>query len=447
MSATSIEKEQTTDFEALLAARRAEEPSWLTAVRKRGMATFAATGFPTTDHEEWRFTNLDPIRRGGFRPASNRPVSLSADELAKCRFGWAAPIELVFVDGQFAPQLSRMTNLPKGLAIGSLRETIRTNPAGVEPWLGRFADETRDPFVALNSAMMTEGAVVRAARGAVVEEPIHLLFVSTAAGEQTAFHPRNLVIAEENSQLTVVESYVASKGATHYFTNAATEVVAEKNAVVDHYMIELDGPAAINVSTLRAEQDRDSNFTSHSVLLGGLLVRNNVHPVLAGEGCQSTLNGLFVAGGRQHMDNFMRVEHARPHGGSRQFYKGILDGEGHGVFSGRIIVHKDAQKTDAKQTNMNLLLSDTALIDTKPQLEIYADDVKCTHGATIGQVDADAVFYLRSRGIPLETARSLLVYAFASESFGRMKVEPLRSALEKLVLARLPHSELLENLA
>ena len=245
-------------------------------------------------------------------------------------------------------------------------------------------------------------------------------------------HPRNLIVAEENSQVTVVEDYV-SLGEGTTFSNAATELVAGDNANVSHYMIVREGDSAYNFSTLRIQQGRHANVATHSLLLSGALVRNNVHPVLAGEGSECLINGLFMANGRQHMDNYMLVEHASPHCASRQFYNGILDDRAHGVFHGRIIVHKDAQKTDAKQTNRNLLLSDDARIDTKPQLEIYADDVKCTHGATIGQIEENALFYLRSRGIDEISARKLLLLAFASECLERMAANPARDHVEQLI--------------
>src|SRR5208282_1469456 len=262
--------------------------------------------------------------------------------------------------------------------------------------------------------------------------PISLLFVSTAHDSPTVNHPRNLIVAEENSQATIVEDYV-SLGEGEALCNTVTELVAGDHSVVSHYMIEREHSQAFNVSTLRIQQGRTADVASHSVLIGGALVRNNVHPVLAGEGGECLINGLFIGTGRQHLDNYMLVEHASPHCSSRQFYNGILDGHAHGVFHGRIIVHKDAQKTDAKQTNRNLLISDTAQIDTKPQLEIYADDVKCTHGATIGQIDENSLFYLRSRGIDEASARTLLLVAFASECVERMKEGPVRTHVEKLV--------------
>jgi Fe-S cluster assembly protein SufD len=252
-------------------------------------------------------------------------------------------------------------------------------------------------------------------------------------------HPRNLIVADENSQVTVVEDYV-SLGEGTTFSNAATELVAGDNAKVAHYMIVREGDQAYNFSTLRIQQGRSANVATHSLLLSGALVRNNVHPVLAGEGSECLINGLFMANGRQHMDNYMLVEHASPHCDSRQFYNGILNGQSHGVFHGRIIVHKDAQKTDAKQTNRNLLLSDDAQIDTKPQLEIYADDVKCTHGATIGRFDDNALFYLRSRGLAEAAARHVLLLAFANECLDRMNSPQVRDQLEKLVVAGLPEA-------
>ena len=256
----------------------------------------------------------------------------------------------------------------------------------------------RDAFSALNTAFAEDGSYVHLRRGVALEAPIHLLFVSTARDVPTMVHPRNLIVAEDQSQATIVEEY-ASLGVSVVLCNSVTELIAGGNTTISHYMIEGEHTEAFNVSTLRIQQGRSANVASHSLLLGGGLVRNNVHPVLAGEGGECLINGLFVGAGRQHLDNYMHVEHASPHCSSRQFYNGILDGHAHGVFHGRIVVHKDAQKTDAKQTNRNLLLSDDAQIDTKPQLEIYADDVKCTHGATIGQIEDNALFYLRSRGI------------------------------------------------
>ena len=341
------------------------------------------------------------------------------------------------------PELSLLNKPVDGVTIASLAHELDRNSNSVEQHLGRYLDQRRDSFSALNTAFMEDGAYVHIRRGVIVEEPICLLFVSTLdAASPIMSHPRNLILMDEDSQATFVEEYV-SLGSGTAFCNAATELVAADNTVLSHYRIEREQAGTFNISTLRMQQARSANLASHSVLLGGALVRNNVHPVLAGEGGECLINGLFLGGDHQHIDNYMLVEHASPHCGSRQFYNGILDGHAHGVFHGRIIVHKDAQKTDAKQTNRNLLLSDDAQIDTKPQLEIHADDVKCTHGATIGQIDEEALFYLRSRGISEVSARNLLLRAFAGECIARMKDGPVRNHVESLVnhhVLRLAHA-------
>jgi Fe-S cluster assembly protein SufD len=257
-----------------------------------------------------------------------------------------------------------------------------------------------------------------------------------AGKEATVCHPRNLIVIGRGGQATIVENYLGVEGEL-YFTNAVTEIVVGENGVGEHYKVQREGGKAFHIATLQACLERNSNFSSHSISLGGALVRNEVNAVLDGEGGECTLNGLYMVGGGQHVDNHTRIDHVKAHCNSRELYKGVLDGKSRGVFSGKIYVHEGAEKTDAKQTNKNLLLSEDAVINTKPQLEIYADDVKCTHGTTIGQLDQEAIFYLRSRGIDLEAARGLLTYAFASEMIGRIKVEPVRAQLEHLLLARL----------
>jgi Fe-S cluster assembly protein SufD len=324
--------------------------------------------------------------------------------------------------------------------VGSLAQELTNNPGAIEPHLGRYLDIERDPFSALNTAFIEDGAYINIPPGIVLESPIHLLFISTAHDTPVVTHPRNLIVVGENSQATIIEDYVSLGRGAKALCNTATELVAGDHSITSHYMIEREDESTFNISTLRIQQGRTADVASHSVLAGGALVRNNVHPVLAGEGGECLINGLFMGRNRQHLDNYMLVEHASPHCGSRQFYNGILDGHAHGVFHGRIIVHKDAQKTDAKQTNRNLLLSDTAQIDTKPQLEIYADDVKCTHGATIGQIEENALFYLRSRGIDKASARRLLLFAFASECLDRMRTGPARAYVENLIQQKLGDS-------
>ena len=416
------------------------EHAWLRTLRHAGFARFCELGFPTTHDEDWRFTNVSPISRTAFRLASEvetpHAASLQARDVEPFRIPGAA-CQLVFVNGRYAPELSSLGKLPKGVRVSSLAEAIKSDAANLEGHLGRYAGFDRDAFIALNSAFLADGGYVHVARGTVVEAPICLLYVSSGNSAPGMTHPRNLVVAGDHTQVTVVEDYVSVDSGL-MFSNVVTELFAGEDAVVAHYMIEREDTQALNVSTLRIQQERNANVESHSVLLGGALVRNNVHPVLAGEGGECLINGLYIGKGRQHMDNYMLVEHAQPHCNSRQFYNGILDEQAHGVFHGRIIVHKDAQKTDAKQTNRNLLLSDEAQIDTKPQLEIYADDVKCTHGATIGQVEENALVYLGSRGLDEVAARRLLLYAFASECLDRMRTGPVRTYLESLTRSWLP---------
>jgi Fe-S cluster assembly protein SufD len=420
--------ENFSEFEKLAAGHALP---WLRNLRQDAFARFCEVGFPTTHDEDWRFTNVSAIAQTAFRLTCNRPVRLSQQELDPYRVP-GVNCQLVFVNGNFARELSLLGKLPDGVKVSNLGGEISSNPEAIEPHLGRYLDIRRDAFCALNTAFGEDGAYVHIPRGTLVEEPIYLLFVSTANDAPSMSHPRNLIVAEEDSQATIVEDYVSLDGGA-VFCNTVTELVAGDHTVLSHYMIEREHEEAFNISTLRIQQGRSANVVSHSVLLGGALVRNNVHPVLAGEGGECLINGLFIGNGHQHLDNYMLVEHASPRCGSRQFYNGILDGHAHGVFHGRIIVHKDAQKTDAKQTNRNLLLSDDAQIDTKPQLEIYADDVKCTHGATIGQIEGDALFYLRSRGIDEVSARKLLLFAFASECLDRMKQGPVRRHVEELI--------------
>ncbi|MGH9815718.1 MAG: SufB/SufD family protein, partial [Candidatus Acidiferrales bacterium] len=334
---------------------------WLQKLRRDSFARFCEVGFPTLRDEDWRFTSVAAIAQRPFQLAGHaaRPSPL---QLNPWRMEGAA-CQLVFVNGRFAPELSRVEGLPSGVRVRGLGAQLIEKPGAIEHHLGAYLDVHRDAFCALNTAFAEDGAYVRIPRGAVLEAPIHLLFVSVGDGAATMSHPRNLIVAEEDGQAAIIEDYVSLAGGT-VFCNAVTELVVGDRAVLSHYLIEREHTEAYNISTLRIQQGRASNVASHSILLGGALVRNNVHPVLAGEGGECLINGLFVGNERQHLDNYMRVEHASPHCASRQFYNGILDGRAHGVFHGRIIVHKDAQKTDAKQTNRNLLLSDDAQIDT-----------------------------------------------------------------------------------
>jgi Fe-S cluster assembly protein SufD len=415
------------EFSASAAGRRLP---WLRKLREDGFARFCEVGFPTTHDEDWKFTNTSPIAKTTFALARAGKLSISPKQLDAYRVDGAI-CQLVFVNGRFAAELSVRGKLPPGVEVASLAKYLDENPDGLQKHLGQYLNTKRDAFCALNTAFLHDGAYVHIAKNVALEQPIALLFVSTGSAP-TMTHPRNLIVTEESSEAAVIEEYVSLESGPA-FCNAVTELVASEDSAISHYLIEREDRQAYNISTLRIHQGRNANVASHSVLIGGALVRNNVHPVLAGEGGECLINGLFIGNGTQHLDNYMLVEHASPHCGSRQFYNGILDQRAHGVFHGRIIVHNAGQKTDAKQTNRNLLLSDEAQIDTKPQLEIYADDVKCTHGATIGQIDETALFYLRSRGIDEQGARRLLLLAFAGECMERMKAGPARDHVEGLV--------------
>jgi len=373
-------------------------PTWLRALRAAAAERFAAVGFPTRRNEEWRFTNISPIVETPFTLASETQSQLTADGLRPFTYEGMGGTQLVFVNGHFHADLSSPT-FPQGVVVSSLAEAMAASPELVEANLGRHAEFTTQAFVALNTAALEDGAFVHIKRGTVVDEPIHLLFVSMPNAGPTVSHPRTLIVAEENCQATVVESYSGAADQI-YFTNAVTEVVVAENAILDHYKVQRESLKAYHVATMQLRIAR-----------------------------------VYLGNGRQLIDNHTAIDHAMPHCNSHEVYKGILDGHSRGVFNGKIFVRQDAQKTDAKQTNQTLLLSPTAQIDTKPQLEIFADDVKCTHGATIGQLSDEALFYLRARGIPKDQARALLTYAFAGDIVSRIKIDAIRAQLDQVLLA------------
>ncbi len=430
----------------LVAARETEravagrEPDRLTALRHAAAERFADLGFPTTRLEQWRFTNVAPLTRTPFAIARDGVVPASEVE----RYAYADSAQLVLVNGRFAASLSRRQGLPAGVFAGGLAEALSERPQLAGELVGRLARFGEHAFVALNTALWRDGILVHVPRGVVVERPINVIQVSRPGAEPGASFPRLLVVAEESSQVTVFEQHVTVGEGVH-FSCPVLEVSVGANAVVDHYKLQREAVDAFHLSTLQVEQQRDSRFSSHCLSWGGAIVRNDVNAVLAGEGSESTLNGLYMVEGRQLVDNHMRIEHAAPHCASRELYKGILDGASRAVFTGRIFVHRGAQKTDAVQTNRNLLLSQKALCNSHPQLEIFADDVKCTHGSTVGQLDETAIFYLRSRGIGEDAARSLLTYAFASDIVRRIRVAPVRRDLEEFLFRRLPRGEVVRQ--
>ena len=421
------------DFTGSDVGSEAPAPEWLRALRARAAARFAAVGFPTRRNEEWRFTNVSPIVETPFALANAAQSYLTAEGLRSFTYEGMGGTQLVFVNGHFHADLSSPV-FPAGVVVSSLAEAMETAPELVQFQLGQSAQFDTQAFVALNTAALEDGAFIHIKRGVVVEEPIHLLFVSVPAAGPTVSHPRTLIVAEENCQATIVESYSGTADQV-YFTNAVTEVSVAENAVLDHYKVQRESLKAYHIATMQLQIARSANFSSHSIALGGRLVRNEANAYLGGEGIECTLNGVYLGNDHQVIDNHTAIDHAMPRCNSHEVYKGILDGHSRGVFNGKIFVRQDAQKTDAKQTNQTLLLSPTALIDTKPQLEIFADDVKCTHGATIGQLSDEAEFYLRARGIPKEQARALLTYAFASDIVSRIKIDAIRAQLDQVLLA------------
>lgn len=406
-------------------------PAWVQQLRQAAGARFADLGFPTTHHEEWRHTDVTSILEIPFRLAG-RGREITKAELASVA-SWVEPgHQLTFVNGHFSPLLSSLNRLPRGVIAGSLADSCAVVSSLLEPHLGRYAHHEDQTFVALNTAFLNDGAFVYLPPNTVVEEPIFVLFVSRPNGEAPVSHPRVLIVAGPSSQATIVESYAGLKDDL-YFTNAVTELVLGEEALLDHHLLQQESQAAYHIATMAVHQDRCSTFTSHSLAIGSALARSEVRGLLADEGITCTLRGLYAVTGRQHVDIHTRIDHAKPRCTSHQLYKGILDGQASGVFDGRILVRQDAHKTDARQTNNNLLLSEHAVIHTTPQLEIFADDVKCTHGATVGQLDRDALFYLRSRGIDLENARRLMTHVFGSEVIRLITRDRIRSRCTELL--------------
>ena len=408
------------------------------------MERFQSLGFPTTRDEEWRFTSVAPIAETTFALATNGQARLGEADLAPFRLADAAGAEIVFVNGRLAAGLSNVGRLPAGVRVESVASVLNARAGEIEPYLARLAVFDRQAFTALNTAHLTDGAVIQVPANTVVASPIHILFVSiggagTADLRPTVAHPRMLVVMGENSQASIVEGYVGSQD-QRYFTNTVTEIVLGENAVLDHYKLQRESLQSYHIGTMHVRAARSANMSSHSISLGGLLVRNEVVAVLDGEGIECTLNGLYLGDEQRLVDNHTTIDHAKPHCGSREIYKGILADHARAVFNGKIIVRPDAQKTDAKQTNKALLLSEDAQINTKPQLEIFANDVKCTHGAAVGQMDDEAIFYLRSRGFSEQQARQLLIHAFAGDVLNRMRLESIRSRVEEVLLRQLSRS-------
>jgi Fe-S cluster assembly protein SufD len=425
-------------FEAFAGNGGSEGPAWLPGVRRAAIERFAAVGFPTSRDEEWRFTPVAPIARAEFRPAL--PGTVTREALAPFLFGHAEWPQLVFVNGKYAPELSVVPALPSGVKLGNLASALRRDGALLERHLTRHARPETTPFAALNTAFMRDGALVYVPPGTVLDDPIHLLFVTSPDAGGSVAHPRNLVIVERGARASVVESYVTLAEGASYFTNAVTEVVSGEDAWTEHTRIQRESERAYHMGFTHVDQARGSHYRSFTLAMGGAIARHNLHVRLNAPGIETLMYGLYLARGEQVVDNHTAIYHDQPNCNSWEVYKGVLSDRARAVFNGKVFVKPEAQKTDAKQTNRNLLLSPTAKVDTKPQLEIFADDVKCTHGATVGFLDPLSLFYLRSRGIPPETAQRVLTYAFAAEVVDEVALAPVREELTRLVLGRLGYT-------
>ena len=411
-------------------------PAWLREMRAGGIARFAELGFPTTNLEEWRFTSVAPLIETVFTvPHGEAVPGPSASELEPHLLRGVGRHRMVFVNGRFAPALSALDGLPEGVTVASLGDVLRREPERLGVLLGEVT-APRTAFSALNTAFLSDGAFVHVQAGVEVAEPLQVLYFTTGAAEPVLTHPRTLIIVERVAKVEVVESYAGAAGAV-YWTNAVTDIVVGAGARAEVYRVQRESEGAFHVAATQTRQGRDSVVRVHALVFGAALARHDIATVLDGEGASCLLNGLYLAHGAQHIDHHTVIDHAQPHAESHEYFNGVLDDRSRGVFNGRIVVRPGAQRTDSKQTNNNLLLSEEARADSQPQLEIYADDVKCTHGATLGPIDDKAFFYLRSRGLGAAEARAMLTYGFGAEILGRIESPVLRRHLDELVRARL----------
>ncbi|HEY4307169.1 MAG TPA: Fe-S cluster assembly protein SufD [Gemmatimonadaceae bacterium] len=410
-----------------------EAPSALQSLRRAAFERFAAMGFPTTKNEDWHFTSVAPIAEQEFTLLASASGEVHRDAIAPFLLGTSGHV-MTFVNGRFDASLSDLSALPKGVTLVDLATAWTSQPT-LAARVGKQTGYQNAAFTALNTAFMNDGAVLEIAKDVVVDRPIHLLFVTDATAAKGMMHPRNLIVVGRNAKATVIESYVSLSDAM-YLTNHVTEISIADGATLQHYKMQREATRAFHVGTVEVAQAKDSHYVSFALTLGGRLSRSNIYTTLDGEGSGATLNGLVMLGEEQLADVQTQIIHAQPNCYSRELYKNVLDDSSHGVFNGKVYVHPVAQKTDGKQTNKTLLLSEDAHMDSKPQLEIFADDVKCTHGATIGQIDEMALFYLKSRGISSALSTQLLTYAFAAEVIETIELEPVRVSLERLALER-----------
>ncbi len=430
----NIKKWYLDNFEIFQNSLNGESLKPINQLRKDAMAKFSELSFPTIKDEEWKYTNITPLFKHSFKPAASISEIENA-QVDQFTFDDLKGYLAVFVNGIYSKDLSRLENLPKEVVISSLEDAINSSHLAVQKYFSKYADYKQHIFTSLNTAFTKDGAFIHIPDGKILEDPVHILFITNSNGEKILSQPRNLFSVGKNSQVKILEHFVSIDHGI-YFTNSVSEISAGENAVVDHVKLQEESKNAFHIHRIEVEQERNSNFTSHSISLGGIISRNDCNIRFNGEGGEGTLNGLYLTDGEQLYDTHTMIDHAKPHCTSHEHYKGILDDKSRGVFNGKVMVRKDAQKTNAFQENNNIILSAEALVNTKPQLEIFADDVKCTHGATIGQLDMDSMFYLKSRGIGKETARAILIHAFASDIIKSIPLKPIKSYIESILTER-----------
>jgi len=422
---------QFNDFEKTLNGEKASD---FHKVRKDAISKFGSLNVPTQKDEEWKYTNISSLLKHNFSPI---PVeaNVSQEFINKFLFDKMEHSLIVFVNGVFSSELSKLIDIPKGVEIGSLANAIKQNHPIVKKHLGKYAEDENYFFTTLSTAFTKDGAFVYVPDVKVVEDPIHIIFITKSGSEKILTQPKNLFVAGKNSQVTIIEHYVSDEENV-YFTNAVTEIVADENATVDHIKLQEESSKAFHIARMKVDQERSSNFSSHLISHGAEISRNDFNARFNDEGSECMLNGLFMIDGEQLFDAHTMIDHAKPHCNSHEHYKGILQDKSRGVFNGKVMVRRDAQKTNAFQENNTILLSDNTVMNTKPQLEIFADDVKCSHGATIGKLNDEAKFYLKSRGIGEEAATAILIHAFASDVITSIKIPALRDYLEEIIAKR-----------
>jgi Fe-S cluster assembly protein SufD len=411
-----------------------EKSSDFHKARKNAIGKFAELTFPTQKDEEWKYTNISSLQKHYFSPFAVSE-KVSSENINKFLFDKMEHSLLVFVNGNFSSELSKLIDVTEGVVIGSLAEELKNDNPIVKKHLGRYAEDENYFFTTLSAAFTKDGAFVYVPDGKIVKDPIHIIFITMSGSEKILTQPRNLFVVGKNSQVTIIEHYVSDEDSV-YFTNSVTEIVADENAIVDHIKLQEESNKAFHIARMEVDQERSSNFSSHLISCGAEISRNDFNARFNDEGSECMLNGLFIIGDEQLFDAHTMIDHAKPHCNSHEHYKGILQDKSKGVFNGKVMVRQDAQKTNAFQENNTILLSDDAVMNTKPQLEIFADDVKCSHGATIGKLNDEAKFYLKSRGIGEESATAILIHAFASDVITSIKIPALRDYLEEIITKR-----------